>query len=137
MSTSEFVGLEVGRSVRLTQTLTDQREGDFLRASGDRNPLHLDSAFAREHGYGDRLAHGLLVAGVVLPALGQLFPSRGFVCLSQTIKYRAPVLVGDTVDVEATITHLTPSLGVVVVRTTVSIEDRPVLTGEIQAKLLA
>jgi 3-hydroxybutyryl-CoA dehydratase len=129
-------GLQPGACVRFSHTLTDREEDDFIRASGDQNPLHTDARFAAEHGFGGRLAHGLLVAAIVLPALGRLFPSRGFVCLSQTLKYQAPVRVGDTVEVEATVAHVTRSLGVVVVRTDVRLHGRPALSGEVQAKLL-
>lgn len=79
--------------------------------SGDMNPMHVDEEFAREHGlFGGRFPPGLLAIGVasgLVERLG-LFAGTGLAIKSQTIVYRTPVLVGDTIRAELEVTATAP-----------------------------
>ncbi len=79
--------------------------------SGDMNPMHVDEEFAREHGlFGGRFPPGLLAVGVgsgLVERLG-LFAGTGLAIKRQSIVYRSPVLVGDTIRVELDVTAVSP-----------------------------
>lgn len=92
--------LAVGDRVEFTKTITDDDVTAFAAASGDTNPLHLDEEFAEETRFGDRIAHGTLVSGLISAALARL-PGT-VVYLSQDMEFLAPVYLGDrvTADVE-------------------------------------
>nr|WP_199719531.1 MaoC family dehydratase [Halorubrum sp. Atlit-26R] len=90
--------LRIGQVVSYGKRLTDADVRAFARASGDENPLHLVEAYARETRFGERVAHGILVAGVISAALAKL-PGL-VVYLSQDLRFLGPVSVGDRVTAE-------------------------------------
>jgi acyl dehydratase/CBS domain-containing protein len=88
-------GVDVGETVRFSKRLDDGDVRAFARASGDENPLHLDDDYAATTRFGGRIAHGVLTLGVVSAALARL-PGL-VVYLSQSVRFVAPVAVGDRV----------------------------------------
>jgi acyl dehydratase/CBS domain-containing protein len=101
----EYLGseanIEVGDCVRFSKTLTDEDVQAFAEASGDTNRLHLDESFAAETRFGERIAHGTLVVGVISAALARL-PGL-IVYLSQDVSYLGPVPLGERVTAECTV----------------------------------
>jgi len=85
----------VGTTVSFSKSITDEDVRDFARASGDTNRLHLDEEFAARSRFGERIAHGTLVAGVISSALARL-PGLT-IYLSQDVQYLGPVPVGERV----------------------------------------
>jgi acyl dehydratase len=60
-STVGFEATEVGESLPVLQkTVTVAQIRAYAEASGDRNPIHLDDAFARSVGLPGVIAHGML-----------------------------------------------------------------------------
>jgi CBS domain-containing protein/acyl dehydratase len=101
----EYLGgedhVEVGDTVRFTKTLSAEDVEAFAEASGDTNRLHLDDEFAAETRFGERIAHGTLVVGLVSAALARL-PGT-VVYLAQDVSYLGPVPVGAAVTAECEI----------------------------------
>ena len=106
--------IQIGDQARLTRTITDEMVVAFADLVGDHNPVHLDEAFAATTRFGHRIAHGMLVAGLVSTVLASDLPGPGVVYLSQTLQFKAPVYLGDTITV---------TVEVVKVR-----EDKPIVT---------
>lgn len=79
-----------------TVTVTEAMIGDFARATGDSNPIHLDESYAQGTIFKTRVAHGMLQAGILSGILGMAFPGVGTIYLSQTLKFTKPVFIGDT-----------------------------------------
>jgi 3-hydroxybutyryl-CoA dehydratase len=76
----------------------------FGRASHDRNPVHFDEEYARATPFRGRIAHGMLTGAFISSVLGNTLPGNGTIYLSQTLKFRAPVRIGDVVRVEVEVT---------------------------------
>jgi acyl dehydratase len=56
-----FDGVEVGHALpQLIKRVTVEQIRAYAEASGDRNPIHLDEAFARSVGLPGVIAHGML-----------------------------------------------------------------------------
>ena len=87
--------LSVGDSVNFTKTISQDDIERFAAASGDTNPIHLDDEFAADTRFNGRIAHGILVSGLISAALARLPGS--VVYLSQDLEFRAPVRIGDEV----------------------------------------
>jgi acyl dehydratase len=102
-----FEDFSVGEEF-LTQgrTISDVELTMWAMFSGDMNPMHVDDVYAREHGlFGGRFPQGLMAVGVasgLYERLG-LFVGTGLAMGGQTIRYRKPVLVGDTIYVKLTV----------------------------------
>jgi 3-hydroxybutyryl-CoA dehydratase len=69
----------------------------FGDVSGDRNPVHFDEAYARTTIFKGRIAHGMLSASYISKILGMQIPGPGTIFLSLTVRFKAPVRIGDTV----------------------------------------
>jgi 3-hydroxybutyryl-CoA dehydratase len=93
--------LAVGDRVEFSKRLTDADVRAFAEASGDTNPLHLDEEYAEETMFGERIAHGTLVSGLISAALARL---PGLVIyLSQDVEFHNPVSIGDRVTADCEI----------------------------------
>ena len=77
--------------------VTDEMVKGFAQATGDNNPIHLDEAYAKETLFKTRIAHGMLLAGILSGIFGMEFPGIGTIYLSQSLKFTRPVLIGDTI----------------------------------------
>src|SRR5919198_3662 len=80
----------------------------FSRLSGDDNPIHLCDVYAAQTKFRQRIAHGLYTASLISAVLGTRLPGPGAVYISQTLNFRAPVKIGDQVDVTVTVAELIP-----------------------------
>jgi 3-hydroxybutyryl-CoA dehydratase len=78
----------------------------FAEISGDRNPIHLSEHFAAKTPFGGRIAHGLYTASLISAVIGTRMPGPGAIYMSQTLKFLAPVRIGDTVEASVEIIEL-------------------------------
>ncbi len=92
---------QVGDKASYTQTLSEAHVALFVGAVGDTNPLHVDEAYARKSRFGGRIAHGILVAGLISTVIGTRLPGVGAIYLSQTLRFLKPTHLGDTVTATA------------------------------------
>lgn len=103
-----FEDLTVGRTERMAKTVSSSDIVGFAELTGDRNPIHLSQHFAAKTPFGGRIAHGLYTASLISAVLGTRLPGSGAIYISQTLNFRAPVRIDDTVDVEVKVTELIP-----------------------------
>ncbi len=97
------VSLELEASASLSKTISNEDILSFAQLSGDVNPVHLDEDYAAKTRFKGRIAHGMLSAGLISAVLGTRLPGPGAVYLSQTLKFRAPVSIGDEITAKATV----------------------------------
>jgi 3-hydroxybutyryl-CoA dehydratase len=108
-------------------------EGDlvaFAEVSGDTNPVHLDEAYAATTPFRTRIAHGMLTASLISAVLGTRLPGPGAVYLSQSLRFRAPVKIGDRVRTAARVTEIDTRRRRVTLACACSVGDAVVLDGE-------
>ncbi len=97
-----FDEIQLGQSARLTRTLRLQDIQLFAVASGDLNPTHLDSDYARDVGFAGVVAHSMWGGTLVSSLLGSSLPGPGTVYRSQNLRFLAPLSLGDTLTVTVT-----------------------------------
>jgi acyl dehydratase len=88
-------GLAVGDTIEFSKTISDEDVQRFAAASGDTNPIHLDEEYAADTRFGGRIAHGILVSGLISAALARL-PGK-VIYLAQDVEFLKPVRIGDRV----------------------------------------
>jgi len=96
--------LHVGMEAFHEKTVEDEDVVAFANLTGDRNPVHLDDAYAKTTVFRSRIAHGMLTASLLSTVLGMKLPGPGAIYISQSIRFRAPVRSGDTVRATARVT---------------------------------
>jgi 3-hydroxybutyryl-CoA dehydratase len=92
--------LDIGQKASMRKTITEADVSTFAQISGDTNPVHLDKEYAAKSMFKERIAHGMLTAGLISAVLGTQLPGVGSIYLSQSLKFLAPVKLGDTVEAE-------------------------------------
>ena len=125
-----FEDLKVGQSAVYSKTITDADIVLFAGVTGDTNPIHLDAEYASKTVFKTRIAHGMLSAGMISTVLGTRLPGPGCVYMTQNLKFKAPVRIGETVVAKVEITELNPEKKRVIVRTTCSVGDTVVIDGD-------
>jgi 3-hydroxybutyryl-CoA dehydratase len=103
-----FQDLEAGMTGLFGKTVTEADIVLFSGISGDTNPLHLDAGFAGASRFGQRIAHGMLTASFISAVLGTRLPGPGCIYLGQSLKFLAPVRIGDTVLARVVVDELIP-----------------------------
>jgi 3-hydroxybutyryl-CoA dehydratase len=131
----EFVGhyvedLSVGMSASFAKTVTEADIVLFAGISGDTNPVHINAEFAAGTMFKSRIAHGMLSAGFISAVLGTKLPGMGAIYMSQSLKFKAPVRIGDTVKATATVTEVIVAKKRVVLSTVCTVGETVVLEGE-------
>jgi 3-hydroxybutyryl-CoA dehydratase len=127
--------IEMGMTRYLRKQVTDQDIEMFAEVSTDRNPVHLDDAYAQDTIFEGRIAHGMLTAGLISAVIGEQLPGHGTVYLGQSLKFLAPVRPGDTVYAEVKVTDIDIAKRRVTLETHCSVDGKKVVIGE--AKVLA
>lgn len=98
--------IQVGDSASMIKTFTDEEVRTFAEISGDKNPIHIDDEFAAKTRFKKRLVHGILTSGMISALLGMELPGQGSIYLQQTLNFRAPVFIGDTISATVTVTKV-------------------------------
>ena len=98
--------LTVGQSASFSKTISEPDIYEFAGITGDLNPAHINEEYARNTHFRGRIAHGILSAGLISAAIAMQLPGPGSIYLGQTLKFTAPVRIGDTITATVTITEL-------------------------------
>lgn len=122
--------LKVGMTASHEHVVTAQDVEAFAAVSGDHNPVHLDEAYAKTTRFKGRIAHGMLVASYISTVLAAKLPGPGTIYLGQTLTFKAPVRLGDKVDVRVTVSEVVPEKNRAILKTQCRVGETVVLEGE-------
>jgi 3-hydroxybutyryl-CoA dehydratase len=92
-----FEELAAGQAAEWSKTVTEADVALFAGVTGDFNPVHVNAVEAERSRFGGRIAHGMLSASFISTVLGTRLPGPGTIYLSQSLRFTAPVRIGDTV----------------------------------------
>lgn len=126
----KFEELALGMSAVYSRTITDTDLRNFSGVSGDTNPMHLNQEYAKTTIFKDCIVHGFLTASLLSTVIGTQLPGPGCLYVSQSLFFKAPVYVGDTVYAKATVTELNPEKRRAKLQTQCLVKDKLVLDGE-------
>jgi 3-hydroxybutyryl-CoA dehydratase len=98
--------LLVGDTAQFSKTVSETDVYLFAGISGDFNPAHINEQYAEQTFFKTRIAHGLLSAGFLSAVLANQLPGPGTIFISITLKFIAPVLIGDTITAQVEIAEV-------------------------------
>ncbi|MEX2298307.1 MAG: MaoC family dehydratase [Dongiaceae bacterium] len=122
--------LDVGMSATYAKTVSEADIVLFAGISGDSNPVHVDDDYARDTMFKGRIAHGMLTASFISAVLGTRLPGPGCIYLSQNLRFKAPVRIGDTVRAVVEVTEIDRDRARITVSTRCMVGDKTVIDGE-------
>ncbi len=122
--------LSIGMDAMMAKTVTEADIVAFAGVSGDFNPVHVNENFAKTTMFKRRIAHGILSASFISAVLGCKLPGPGCIYLKQSLKFLAPVMIGDTVTARVKVTAIDTEKKRVTLETGCEVEGKAVLAGE-------
>lgn len=125
-----FEDLSVGQSAETTKVVTANDVEAFAAVSGDTNPVHLDEAYAKTTTFQTRIAHGMLSGAYISAVIGTKLPGPGSIYLSQSMRFRRPVKLGDAVVTRVTVQELDARRGHATLATVCKVDGKTVVDGE-------
>ncbi|MEW5684518.1 MAG: MaoC family dehydratase [Pseudomonadota bacterium] len=125
-----FDELTVGQTAETSRVVGEADIEAFAEVSGDHNPVHLDEDYAKTTTFGQRIAHGMLSASFISAVIAGKLPGPGAIYLSQSLRFRRPVKIGDVVVARATVKTLDEARSHVVLDTVCEVSGKTVIDGE-------
>lgn len=125
-----FEDLELGMEASFAKTVSEADILGFAEVTGDKNPVHLDAAFAAKTMFKTPIAHGMLTAGYISAVFGMELPGPGAIYVSQTLNFRGPVRAGDRVVAKVRVMELYPAKRRARFECVCTVDGKPVLEGE-------
>lgn len=122
--------IEVGMVASYSQTITDADIKAYAGLSGDNNPVHMSSEYAENSRFGKRIAHGLFSAGFFSALFGTKLPGPGCVYVSQSLKFKRPVYMDDTVTATVIVKEVDIKKNRVFFNTYCKVKNKIVIDGE-------
>lgn len=130
-----FAEIELAETASVTRSLTADDIKLFALVSGDVNPAHVDAEFAATDMFHHVIAHGMWGGGLISAVLGTELPGPGAIYLSQSLRFRHPVSVGDTITASVTVVEKRSDRGVVALDCRcVNQRGEEVITGRAEVK---
>ncbi len=125
-----FEDLSVGQEASISNPVTVDVIAAFAEVSGDRNPVHVDADYAAKTMFKERIAHGMLSAAYISAVFGMQLPGPGAIYISQTLNFKAPVKIGDTVVATVKVSELVPEKKRAKFECVCTVKGKPVVQGE-------
>ena len=104
-----FDDLFVGMSAQFNRKIDGALIDAFAQVSGDSNPLHIDSDYARRSGFKDQIAHGMLCTSLFSELVGVHLPGENCLLTDISVVFSKPVFINDEVTVDGSISQLSPA----------------------------
>lgn len=89
--------LNVGDTAEFTKTITEYDVYGFAGITGDMNPAHINEVYAAQTAFKGRIAHGMLLGGLISAVIGMKLPGPGAIYMQQSMTFLAPVRIQDTI----------------------------------------
>lgn len=122
--------IKIGMEVSYSQTITDSDVKSFSGISGDKNPVHMDEEYARNSRFKKRIAHGMLSASYFSSLFGTKLPGEGCVYVSQSLNFKRPVYLGDTVTARVIVKSVNIDKKRVFFETICKVKNKIVISGD-------
>ncbi len=124
-----FEDIKISDSITFERSFTDADVALFAKLSGDMNPLHLDDMYALTTKFKKRLVHGMLVGSLCSQLVGMYLPGKRCLYLKQSLEFKNPVFISDSVKVVGTVVSKSESTKIIEVAISMNVGDTIVLEG--------
>jgi len=121
--------IKIGMEASYSQTITDTDVKAFSGISGDKNPIHMSDEYANKSRFKKRIAHGMISASFFSALFGTKLPGEGCVYVSQSLEFKKPVYLNDTITAIVTVSKIDLEKRRVFFRTICKVKHKIVIDG--------
>ena len=122
--------LRLNQTEELEKKITEKDINEFAKLSGDDNPVHTNSDFAKKTIFKQKVAHGFLSASLISTLIATKLPGPGSIYLSQNLKFLGPVFIDDLVRVKVTVEEIDQEKKKVKLQTECFKNEKKIISGE-------
>ncbi|QAX82207.1 MaoC family dehydratase [Candidatus Pseudomonas adelgestsugas] len=130
-----YQALKISQTASYSKTVNELDIQLFSVISGDYNKVHLDAEYAKATLFKERIAHGMFSGAMISAAIACKLPGPGTIYISQQMRFKKPVKIGDTLTVRLKILEKLPKFRVRIATCVFNQSDELVVDGE--AEILA
>jgi len=121
--------IQVGMTASFSQTITDHDIKTFAGLSGDHNPVHVSDSYIDNSRFKKRVVHGLMPTSFFSGIFGTRLPGPGCLYVSQTVEFKRPIYIDDTVHAVVEVLEVDLSTRHVIFKTTVLVNKKVAIDG--------
>ena len=114
-----YEDIQIGDKASFTKTVSESDVYQFAGITGDFNPIHINSEYAKQTMFKERIVHGILTTGFISTVIGTKLPGPDTIYLSQKVDFKAPVKIGDTLTAEVEVLEKKDRKKIIFLRTIV------------------
>ena len=122
-----FDDIEIGLSKEFQVTITESLVTDFAKVSGDFSPIHMDEKYAASTTFKKRVVHGMLLASFLSRVDGMYLPGKHALYFSQSVEFRNPCFIGDTIKVSSKVIDKRKSTKILKIESSISNQQNEIL----------
>lgn len=89
-----------GFSKKIPFVVTERVYRSFQECSNDLNPLHVNDGYSKSHGFRECVMYGNILNAFISYAIGMELPTQDVILLTQSIQYKMPVYLNDSLIME-------------------------------------
>ena len=124
----KYEDIKIGDKASVSKTISEFDVYAFAGVTTDFNPVHINKEFAKNSMFKQRIAHGMISAGIISTTMTKAMHGGTPIYCSQELKFKAPVRIGDTITCTATIIEKIPEKHRLILSTVVTNQDGVVVT---------
>ena len=137
MNEYRITDISAGQHESFSVTVTEEMMAKFLDITGDVNPLHTDDGFAKEKGFPQRVAYGMLTASLISTLGGVYLPGKYCLIQGVEVRFAKPVFIGDVLEVTGETVRVDTDLRYLEIRVTIRNQrNEKVLRGLLKAGVM-
>ncbi len=122
--------LKLSQTDEIERKIIERDIDSFAKLTGDDNPVHTNSDFAKKTIFKQKVAHGFLSASLISTLIATKLPGPGSIYLNQNLKFLAPVFIDDIVKVRVTVQEIDNEKKKVKLLTECFKKEKKIITGE-------
>ena len=127
LSEYTFDEIEIGLTKQFQITITESMIDDFAKLTGDFSPIHMDKDYASTTTFEKRVVDGMLLASFLSKIVGMYLPGKHALYFSQSLDFRQPCFIGDTITVSSIIIDKSPSTKILKIESKITNQEGKIL----------
>ena len=106
MNSYKFVDINVGLKESFSVRVNSEKLDQFLKISGDINPLHTDAEYSKSKGFSDRVVYGMLTSSFFSTLVGVYLPGKYCILQGVDIQFSKPVYIDDILTITGKVIYI-------------------------------
>jgi acyl dehydratase len=135
LKTYSIQELSIGQCECYNVKITEKAILEFCQLTGDFHPLHSDLKYARECGFKNIIAHGMLVTSYSSALIGMRLPGQNTIVIKEVFDYLHPVYPEDLILISGVVESIEMRFKTVNIGVTIKVKNQIVAKGMYLAKI--